>query len=194
MEQSQGKLLQGSELTERRTPPPLGTTPKKSALKRSALQTAAPPAPSSGRKASLGGTISGPASAPASSDEMDQSEDVRVNRKLSWHDHHGEHPSPAVKSTAPSTCPCSHARLLPAARRTAPGLQLLQVHNVHDTHYQRGPCARWKPFLRATALFAGTLLLCFSITNALLRLSPNLFSAAGSVRNAFNSTSRAPQS
>jgi hypothetical protein len=86
-----GQLLQGSELTERRMPPPLGTTPKRSALKRSALPNAAPLAPLTVERP-LGGTLSGPASARASSDEIEQSEDVRINRKLSWHDHHGTHP------------------------------------------------------------------------------------------------------
>lgn len=63
---------------------------------------------------------------------------------------------------------------------------------MHDTHYQRGPCARWRPLLRFVALFAGTLLMCFSITNAILRVTPNLF-AAGPVRGGLNSTLRASQ-
>jgi len=84
-------LLAGSEMTERCTPPPPSATPKKSSLKRDRTdgnRSSSILANGSSSNLASSDNLGGNISAQASEADLDLS-DVRVARKLSWHDQHG---------------------------------------------------------------------------------------------------------
>ena len=182
-----GSLLQGKEFAERCTPPPLDSTPKKSALKRTSLHLAVV---SITTPSNAGGiSLTNHVSARVSEDDGEPTDETRVLRKLSWHDHHGAR----LHSFSGHQKELSTSRILCLTQSWAcptPGLELIQVHNVYDTYYQRGPCSRWKHAIRMLGFALGLLLLCFAVSNFSVRVLPTLI--AGQRHHPRNYTLRSP--